>query len=123
MADETQMVQLLQNLIGNSIKYRGNSTPIIHLSATRDGDRWLFSVKDNGIGIAPEYHEKIFEMFQRLNAGERKEGTGIGLAIAKKIVEKHGGNIWVDSEEGKGATFLFTLLAVPDGEKANHPID
>jgi hypothetical protein len=111
MADETQMTQLLQNLIGNSIKYRGQDAPIVHVSAAREGDTWLFSVKDNGIGISPQYHEKIFEMFQRLNTGERNEGTGIGLAIAKKIVEKHGGRIWVISEEGKGATFLFTLPA------------
>lgn len=109
MADETQMIQLLQNLIGNSIKYRGQELPIIHISARRDGDMWLFAVKDNGIGIAPEYHEKIFEMFQRLSTNERHEGTGIGLAIAKKIVERHGGKIWVESEEGKGATFFFTL--------------
>ena len=109
LANETHMIQLLQNLIGNSIKYRGQAAPTIHISAKRDGDMWLFSVKDNGIGIAPRYNEKIFEMFQRLNTGERNEGTGIGLAIAKRIVEKHGGKIWVVSEEGKGATFFFTL--------------
>jgi light-regulated signal transduction histidine kinase (bacteriophytochrome) len=118
MADEAQLIQLLQNLIGNSIKYRGQADPIIHISAVRDKDMWRISVKDNGIGIAPEYHEKIFEMFQRLNAGERKDGTGIGLAIAKKIVEKHGGRIWVESEEGEGATFIFTLSAIED-KKAN----
>ncbi len=111
LANETHMIQLLQNLIGNSIKYRGQAAPIIHISAKRDDEMWQFSVKDNGIGIAPKYHEKIFEMFQRLNTGERNEGTGIGLAIAKRIVEKHGGKIWVESEEGKGATFLFTLPA------------
>ncbi|MDD1743288.1 MAG: PAS domain S-box protein [Methanomassiliicoccales archaeon] len=114
MADETQMIQLFQNLIGNSIKYRGSELPVIHVSAILDGDSWRFSVNDNGIGIAPRYHEKVFEMFQRLDTNVRREGTGIGLAIAKKIVERHGGRIWVESEEGKGATFFFTLPALLD---------
>ena len=110
-ADESQMVQLFQNLIGNSIKYRGERPPEIQITSKRTGKEWTFSIKDNGIGIEPEYHQRIFEMFQRLHSSERYEGTGIGLAIAKRIVEHHGGRIWVESEAGKGATFIFTLLA------------
>jgi len=102
-------VQLFQNLIGNAIKFRGSEPPHVHLSASRNGDRWTFSVRDNGIGIAPEYARRIFILFQRLHSREKYAGTGIGLAICQKIVERHGGDIWVESELGRGATFYFTL--------------
>ncbi|MBI0583971.1 MAG: PAS domain S-box protein [Methanomassiliicoccus sp.] len=108
-ADRTQMVQLLQNLIGNAIKYRGNEPPTVLIDCKEEMDHWTIAIKDNGIGIATEYHQKIFQMFQRLHVREDYEGTGIGLAIAKRIVERHGGNIWVESEEGRGSTFIFTL--------------
>jgi PAS domain S-box-containing protein len=109
MADPLQLVQLFQNLIGNAIKFRGNEPPRIHVSASRNGDGWIFSVRDNGIGIDPEYAERIFIIFQRLHSREKYAGTGIGLAICQKIVERHGGRIWVESELGKGATFYFTV--------------
>jgi PAS domain S-box-containing protein len=109
MADHPQLVQLFQNLIGNAIKFRGNEPPRIHVSASRNGNGWMFSVCDNGIGISPEYAKRIFIIFQRLHSREKYPGTGIGLAICQKIVERHGGRIWVESEVGKGATFYFTL--------------
>jgi PAS domain S-box-containing protein len=111
MADHPQLVQLFQNLIGNAIKFRGNEPPRIHVSASRNGNGWTFSVCDNGIGIAPEYAKRIFVIFQRLHSREKYPGTGIGLAICQKIVERHGGRIWVESEVEKGATFYFTLPA------------
>jgi PAS domain S-box-containing protein len=110
--DSDQMVQLLQNLIGNSIKFRGNEPPRIHVGARQMSERWLFFVRDNGIGIYPEYTERVFVIFQRLHSRDDYPGTGIGLAICRKIVERHGGRIWVDSEPGKGATFYFTLRPV-----------
>jgi light-regulated signal transduction histidine kinase (bacteriophytochrome) len=112
MADNLQMGQLFQNLIGNAIKFRGNEPPRIHVSASRKGNVWTFSVGDNGIGIAPEYAERIFIIFQRLHGRKEYDGTGIGLAICKRIVERHGGRIWAESEVGKGATFYFTLPAI-----------
>jgi light-regulated signal transduction histidine kinase (bacteriophytochrome) len=111
-ADETQLVQLFQNLVGNAIKYRGTEVPRAHISAAMDGDdRWSFAVTDNGIGIDSQYFERIFGMFQRLHNRAEYAGTGIGLAICKKIVERHGGTISVDSQPGRGSTFRFTLGA------------
>jgi PAS domain S-box-containing protein len=108
-ADAPQLVQLFQNLIGNAIKFRGENTPRVHISARRNKNEWIFSAKDNGIGIAPEYKDRIFVIFQRLHARDEYPGTGIGLAIARKIVERHGGVIWVDSQANEGATFHFTI--------------
>jgi len=108
-ADATQLGQLFQNLIGNALKYRNSKPPVIHVSSRRDGDHWLFSVQDNGIGIDGKFAEKIFIIFQRLHTREEYAGTGIGLAVCKKIVERHGGRIWVESELGHGAMFNFTL--------------
>ncbi|MGJ3247379.1 MAG: PAS domain-containing sensor histidine kinase [Elainellaceae cyanobacterium] len=109
MADETQFTQLFQNLISNAIKFRGAHPPRIHIQAQRRHDDWLFSVQDNGIGIEPQYAQRIFMIFQRLHARNEYPGTGIGLAICKKIVERHNGHIWVESELGKGTTFFFTM--------------
>jgi len=108
-ADEGQLVQLFQNLIGNAIKFRGQEPPRVHISAVSKGNEWLFSVRDNGIGIAQEYQERIFTIFQRLHSREEYPGTGIGLALCKRIVERQGGTIRVESEPGSGSTFLFTL--------------
>jgi light-regulated signal transduction histidine kinase (bacteriophytochrome) len=110
MADQVQMMGLLQNLIANAIKFcRPGESPKIHVSATNTDSEWTFSVADNGIGISEEQLERIFQMFHRLHSEQEYPGTGIGLAISKKIVERHGGRIWVESEEGKGATFYFTI--------------
>ena len=109
-ADGTQITQLFQNLIGNALKFqRPGVTPEISISAREAGDEWVFSVTDNGIGIDPKYSERIFKIFQRLHAKGEYEGTGIGLAICKRIVERHGGEITVRSEPGTGSTFSFTL--------------
>lgn len=114
MGDTGQLSQLLQNLIGNAIKFRGERAPTVHVSAERDGAMWRIGVRDNGIGIEPEYHQRIFVIFQRLHTRERYAGTGIGLAICKKIVERHAGRIWIESQPGQGTTFFFTLAAVPE---------
>ena len=110
LADESQLVQLFQNLIGNALRFhKPEVSPRVHVSAeSRDGE-WIFSVRDNGIGIDPQYFERIFVIFQRLNNRDDFQGTGIGLAICKKIVERHGGKIWVESQAGQGSTFYFTL--------------
>jgi light-regulated signal transduction histidine kinase (bacteriophytochrome) len=110
--DATHLVQLFQNLIGNAIHYRGPDAPRIHVSAQDQGDHWQFSCADNGVGIAPDFHESIFAPFKRLH-GHDRPGSGIGLAICKKVVERFGGRIWVESDEGKGATFLFTIRKAP----------
>jgi PAS domain S-box-containing protein len=107
--DPSQIHQALQNLIANAIKFHGNKPPKIHISAEDSGGEWLFSIDDNGIGIDPEHKDQIFKIFKRLHIREEYPGTGIGLAICKRIVERHGGHIWVESEEGKGSTFYFTL--------------
>ena len=109
LADNVQLGQLFQNLIGNAIKFQGPEPPHVHVSASRNENGWVLSVRDNGIGIAPEYAERIFVIFQRLHTREKYPGTGIGLAVCKKIVERHGGRIWVESQPGKGATFYFTV--------------
>jgi PAS domain S-box-containing protein len=110
MADEVQLVQLFQNLVGNAIKYQKPGIPSVHVSAENIGHKtWLFSVRDNGLGIDAKYYDKIFGMFQRLHKREEFSGTGIGLAICKKIVEQHGGRIWVESRVGEGSTFRFAL--------------
>jgi len=108
-ADGVQLGQVFQNLISNAVKFRGAEPPLVHISAEQREKEWVFAVKDNGIGIAPEYADRIFVMFQRLHTRTEYPGTGLGLAICKKIVERHKGRIWVESEPGKGATFYFTI--------------
>jgi PAS domain S-box-containing protein len=109
-AEKTQLLQLFQNLIGNAIKFhKQDEPPCVHVGASRQGDEWLFWVRDNGIGIESQYTQRIFMVFQRLHHRKEYPGTGIGLAVCKKVVERHGGRIWVQSELGKGSTFYFTL--------------
>jgi light-regulated signal transduction histidine kinase (bacteriophytochrome) len=110
VADEMQLIQLFQNLVGNGIKYQRPGVPRVHVSAAKNGgEKWIFTVQDNGLGIDSQYFERIFGMFQRLHKREEFAGTGIGLAICKKIVERHGGSISVESQPGHGSTFRFTL--------------
>jgi PAS domain S-box-containing protein len=116
MADEVQLGQLFQNLINNALKFHGEKPPRVEIGARVAGDTWQFSVTDNGIGMEKENGSRIFQMFQRLHTREEYEGTGIGLAISKRIVERHGGRIWFDSKPGQGSTFYFTLLRAEKGK-------
>jgi signal transduction histidine kinase len=108
-ADRTLLAQVLQNLIGNAIKFRGKDAPLIHVKAEKNDQEWRFTVSDNGIGIPAEHAENIFVVFQRLHARSEYPGNGIGLAICKKVIERYGGKIWVESQPGSGSTFIFTL--------------
>jgi len=119
LGDESQLIQLFQNLIGNALKFHANVRPVIEIMVKKKIKLWQFTVKDNGIGIDPEYKDRIFQIFQRLHTREEYPGTGIGLAICRKIVERHGGTIWVYSEPGKGCSFNFTLTGT-ESEKETY---
>jgi signal transduction histidine kinase len=114
-ADRGQLVLVFQNLVANAIKFRGDESPHITINAGRQAGVWRFCVADNGIGIAPEYHERIFSIFQRLHTRNEYDGTGVGLAVCRKVVRRHGGKLWVESKPGDGARFCFTLPAEPTG--------
>jgi chemotaxis family two-component system sensor kinase Cph1 len=107
--DAGQLTQVFQNLIGNAIKFRGNTLPKIQIGARHNDNEWFFYVKDNGIGIDPKNLGRIFVLFQRLHTRQEYPGTGMGLAICKKIIERHGGRIWAESKAGEGTTFFFTI--------------
>ncbi|MEQ1945829.1 MAG: ATP-binding protein [Bryobacteraceae bacterium] len=111
VADPGLLTQVFQNLIGNAIKFHGAAAPRVRISVERSDEGWVFSVSDNGIGIPSEHHGRIFQVFERLHSADEYPGTGIGLTIVQRAVEKHGGRVWVESKEGEGATFLFS---VPD---------
>jgi PAS domain S-box-containing protein len=114
LGDELQLGQVFQNLIGNALKFRGKQAPKVHVGVSRDASHWVIGVKDNGIGIEPKYFERVFMLFQRLHGMDEYPGTGIGLAICKKVIERHGGRIWVESAPGEGSSFLFTLPRMKD---------
>jgi signal transduction histidine kinase len=107
--DEVQLTQLLQNLIANAVKFRGDAPPVVRVTAQPNEGEWIFSVQDNGIGIPPEQQDRIFRLFQRLHTQRERPGTGIGLAMCRRIVERHGGRIWIESRSGEGSTFRFSL--------------
>jgi signal transduction histidine kinase len=119
LGDRMQLVQLLQNLIGNAVKFRRpDAPPDIRVSARRENGHWLFQVQDNGIGIPASQAERIFQIFQRLHTREAYPGTGIGLALCKRIVQRHGGRIWVESKVGEGSSFSFTIPCDPACDRA-----
>jgi len=120
MADPSQMAQLFQNLVANAIKFHGEELPRVHIKAEESEKEWIISVTDNGIGIDPQYFDRIFIIFQRLHTRSEYEGTGIGLAVARRIVERHKGRIWVDSEPGKGTTFFIALPKVENNNQQDH---
>ncbi|HEY9597526.1 MAG TPA: ATP-binding protein, partial [Cyanophyceae cyanobacterium] len=117
MGDETQLIQLFQNLISNALKFRREESPQIHICAIQQNNEWVFSIRDNGIGIEAEYFDRIFLIFQRLHGRSEYPGTGIGLAVCKKIMDRHGGRIWVESVPGEGTGFYFSLSGVGMGEE------
>jgi PAS domain S-box-containing protein len=114
LADPGQFQQLLTNLLGNALKFRGDRAPRVRVEARREDRQWVFAIRDSGIGIDPQYFDRIFVIFQRLHGRDEYAGTGVGLAICKRIVERHGGRIWAESTPGAGATFYFTVAAVPE---------
>jgi len=114
-ADEPQLFQVFQNLIGNALKFRRDEAPpLVQVSANREERAWRFAVADNGIGIDPQFKDRLFNLFQRLHTPDEYPGTGIGLALCRKIIRKHGGEIWFDSAPGKGSTFFFTIPDQPE---------
>ena len=122
IGDPVQLMQLLQNLVGNAVKFRAKDRPpVVTIAAEKDGDLWCLRISDNGIGIDPQYFDRIFVIFQRLHTKEEYPGTGIGLAMCKRIVERHGGTISVASTPGSGSTFTFTLRGAGEGESFSHP--
>ncbi len=116
VADEGQLIELFQNLLANAIKYRSERPPVVRISARRQGERWQFCVEDNGIGVHRENADRIFTMFRRAGGSAGKPGAGIGLAVCKRIVERHRGHIWVESQPGAGSRFYFTIPAIMEGE-------